>query len=212
MIKSQEEEGFFGNLCKKWMKNYFQILNVTEDAEKEVIIASYKALAKKYHPDSSQYDQKTSSEKMALINEAYEVLSDDVKRRAYLESLKESSYESERYESDDCGSETNWEWSDDDNIRYEDGDNRGDDDCNRGDDNYDSKDPVKGSSTVSTQNQADLETEEGVLYKFIKVALIIAMVVSLLFSFIHFGLGGMLESRSTISQLVEDILYNFHLK
>lgn len=68
--------------------NYFQVLNVSEDAEKEVIIASYKALAKKYHPDSGKVNQKEAEAKMALINEAYEILSDDAKRLEYQVKLR----------------------------------------------------------------------------------------------------------------------------
>lgn len=33
------------------MKNYYEILEVNENASKEVIDKAYKVLAKKYHPD-----------------------------------------------------------------------------------------------------------------------------------------------------------------
>jgi curved DNA-binding protein CbpA len=71
------------------MTNYFQVLNVSEDAEPEVIRAAYKALAKKYHPDCGNFSKETAEKQMALINQAYEVLSDDFKRTEYLKALRQ---------------------------------------------------------------------------------------------------------------------------
>ncbi|MGE0491890.1 MAG: DnaJ domain-containing protein [Vulcanimicrobiota bacterium] len=62
------------------MPDYYEILQVAPDAEPEVISFAYKALAKKYHPDHRGPD---GQEKMALINEAYEVLRDPARREAY---------------------------------------------------------------------------------------------------------------------------------
>ena len=62
------------------MVNYFEVLNVSENAEPEVIKASYRALCKKYHPDNQSGHSAQDDEKMQLINEAYQVLSDPVKR------------------------------------------------------------------------------------------------------------------------------------
>ena len=63
------------------MKNYYEILEVDKNASKEVIEKAYRTLAKKYHPDlrSSTFSQ----ERMMKINEAYEVLSNDYKRKEY---------------------------------------------------------------------------------------------------------------------------------
>ena len=62
------------------MKNYYEILEVDKNASQEVIEKAYKALAKKYHPDLQQGQAKhESAEKMKIINEAYEVLSDSYK-------------------------------------------------------------------------------------------------------------------------------------
>ncbi len=69
------------------MINYFDVLNVSENAEPEVIRASYKALAKKYHPDSYKGTKEDADKKMLLINEAYSVLSDDYARKEYLSKL-----------------------------------------------------------------------------------------------------------------------------
>lgn len=65
------------------MRNYYEILEISEDASQEVIKAVYKALAKKYHPDCYSGDKKYAEKIMAQINEAYETLSDERKRADY---------------------------------------------------------------------------------------------------------------------------------
>ncbi len=63
-------------------KDYYKILGVSKNASKEEIKRAYRRLAKKYHPDLNPGD-KEAQEKFKDINEAYEVLSDDNKRRQY---------------------------------------------------------------------------------------------------------------------------------
>lgn len=75
------------NVERKNMINYFEVLNISEDAEMEVIKAAYKALAKKYHPDNTDLSPDETSEKMALINEAFDVLSDETKRKKHIQDL-----------------------------------------------------------------------------------------------------------------------------
>ncbi|MCL2383149.1 MAG: DnaJ domain-containing protein [Oscillospiraceae bacterium] len=71
------------------MKNYYEILEVHECASIEIIQKVYKILAKKYHPDLQDKDvAKEREEKFKLIAEAYEILSDKKKRKAYDEELK----------------------------------------------------------------------------------------------------------------------------
>ena len=66
------------------MSNLYEILEVSQKASKEVIEKAYKVLAKKYHPDLQQGIEKQEAEKkMKEINEAYEILSDEEKRRQY---------------------------------------------------------------------------------------------------------------------------------
>lgn len=67
------------------MKNYYEILQVSHNASKEIIEKAYKVLAKKYHPDlQTTYTAKNYAEqKMREINEAYDVLSDDFLREQY---------------------------------------------------------------------------------------------------------------------------------
>lgn len=62
------------------MINYYEILEVSEKASKEVIEKAYKTLAKKYHPDLNQNNKKEAELKMKELNEAYEILIDDDKR------------------------------------------------------------------------------------------------------------------------------------
>lgn len=64
-------------------KDYYRILRVLPDAEDAVIRAAYKALAFLYHPDRKPTGSKTDHERMALINEAFEILSDAQKRSEY---------------------------------------------------------------------------------------------------------------------------------
>ena len=65
------------------MINYYELLEVSEKASKEVIEKAYKALAKKYHPDLNQDNKKEAELQMKQINEAYDVLIDDTKRANY---------------------------------------------------------------------------------------------------------------------------------
>jgi len=71
------------------MKNYYEILEVDKNASPEVIEKAYRALAKKYHPDLQQGQQQYEyAEKMKIINEAYDVLSDNAKRQEYNQKLE----------------------------------------------------------------------------------------------------------------------------
>lgn len=64
--------------------NYYDILQVNKNASQEIIEKAYKVLVKKYHPDLQEDGLKHDyEEKLKLINEAYEVLSDEEKRKQY---------------------------------------------------------------------------------------------------------------------------------
>ena len=81
------------------MKNYYEILEVDRKASPEVIDKAYKTLAKKYHPDLQDENNKNIyAEKMKEINEAYDVLSNDYKKTTYDEELENSLISKTEYE------------------------------------------------------------------------------------------------------------------
>ncbi|HEY9908328.1 MAG TPA: J domain-containing protein [Thermosynechococcaceae cyanobacterium] len=63
-------------------RNYYAVLGVARDATVEEIKKAFRKLARQYHPDVNP-DNKEAEEKFKDINEAYEVLSDTVKRAQY---------------------------------------------------------------------------------------------------------------------------------
>jgi len=62
-------------------KDYYAILQVHPRAEPEVIEAAYRRLSRKYHPDVS--GEADAGQRMRELNEAFAVLSDPDRRRAY---------------------------------------------------------------------------------------------------------------------------------
>jgi curved DNA-binding protein len=63
-------------------KDYYKTLGVPREATDADIKRAFRKLARQYHPDIAK-DKKTAEEKFKEINEAYEVLSDENKRRKY---------------------------------------------------------------------------------------------------------------------------------
>jgi curved DNA-binding protein len=62
--------------------DYYAVLGVDRSASTKDIRQAYRRLARQHHPDVNPGD-KNAEEKFKQINEAYEVLSDDDKRRKY---------------------------------------------------------------------------------------------------------------------------------
>ena len=63
------------------MKDYYNTLNVSRDADEKTIRKAYHGLAKIYHPDVSNLPD--AEERFKIINEAYSVLIDPAKRATY---------------------------------------------------------------------------------------------------------------------------------
>ena len=63
-------------------KEYYEVLGVSRTATKDEIKKAYRKLALQFHPDKNP-DNKAAEEHFKEVNEAYEVLSNDDKRRRY---------------------------------------------------------------------------------------------------------------------------------
>ncbi len=62
-------------------KDLYALLGVSPDATQEEIKRAYRTLARQYHPDSGT--EMASAERFQAVQEAYRVLGDPVRRRAY---------------------------------------------------------------------------------------------------------------------------------
>ncbi|HIT22379.1 MAG TPA: J domain-containing protein [Candidatus Scybalousia intestinigallinarum] len=67
------------------IKNWYQVLGVSEDASNEEIKKAYRKLVKEYHPD----EHKGQEEKFREVCDAYQVLSNAKKRQEFDLSLKQ---------------------------------------------------------------------------------------------------------------------------
>ena len=63
-------------------KDYYDILGIAKTASADEIKKAYRKLAVKYHPDKNPGD-KAAEEKFKEVSRAYEVLSDEKKRKQY---------------------------------------------------------------------------------------------------------------------------------
>jgi len=86
--------------------NYFEVLNITEEAEIEIIHAAYRTLAKKYHPDTTQLKKDIAEPKMALINTAYHILADEETRKRHIKEIAEYKINSQKSFEDSPSTET----------------------------------------------------------------------------------------------------------
>lgn len=64
------------------MKDYYEILGVSKEASSDEIKKAYRKLAIEYHPDKNNGDEK-KGQIFLEINEAYEILGNEEKRKEY---------------------------------------------------------------------------------------------------------------------------------
>ena len=68
---------------REWFeKDYYAVLGVNKDSQAKEITKTYRKLARKYHPDTNP-NNASAEEKFKDISAAYDVLSDESRRREY---------------------------------------------------------------------------------------------------------------------------------
>lgn len=64
-------------------RDYYEVLGVSRGSSKDEVKKAYRKLARQYHPDVSSEEKEVAEERFKEVSEAYEVLSDDDKRKMY---------------------------------------------------------------------------------------------------------------------------------
>ncbi len=92
--ETKKREAFIKTFDRMMNQNFFDLLGLQTDTTDEEIRRSYVVLAKRFHPDHLQQEQLSNDLKQKAnslfqrIGEAYETLSNKVKRQRYLLELK----------------------------------------------------------------------------------------------------------------------------
>ncbi|WP_020558956.1 DnaJ C-terminal domain-containing protein [Thiofilum flexile] len=76
-------------------KDYYALLGITANADNETIKIAYRRAARKYHPDVSR--EANAEELFKAVNEAYEVLSNPLKREKFNRLYQTWQAESEKF-------------------------------------------------------------------------------------------------------------------
>lgn len=87
-------------------KDYYKILGIAEFESAENIKSAYRKLARKFHPDIAG-NSKESLLKFKEINEAYEILSNKIKKEEYDKARRFYNYSSENYTRKETKEKTN---------------------------------------------------------------------------------------------------------
>ena len=74
------------SMASDGFKDYFKILGVSRNATNQEIKIAFRKLARKFHPDLHPHNEMAESE-FKEINEAYEILSDEDKKKSYEQFL-----------------------------------------------------------------------------------------------------------------------------
>jgi curved DNA-binding protein CbpA len=77
------------------VQDYYATLHVLPSAEDDVIKAAYRALSKRYHPDTITGDKSFATKRMQEINAAFEVLGSPEQRKRYDQARDNASAEHE---------------------------------------------------------------------------------------------------------------------
>lgn len=167
------------------MMNYFDILNVSIGAEPEVIKASYRTLAKKYHPDSYTGSKEEAEIKMAQINEAYQILSENRLRAEYITKLGLSKTNTKCTSTD--GNE---------DRKYQ---------------NTQEKTNGEKKNTQYSDDSPVYDFEDDKLSKLFSRIIILIIVISIICCIIHFGSSIWRVFFEKLFEQIEELKYNFSL-
>ena len=74
--------------------DYYEIIEVSNTSSREDIKKAYRRLALKWHPHKNPDNQEFATKKCKELSEAYEVLSDEKKRRIYYQNRRDGVNES----------------------------------------------------------------------------------------------------------------------
>lgn len=69
--------------------DYYAVLSVEDNADDATIRTAYRLLAMKYHPDKNMDDRTNAELRFKVVLEAYEILSDPLKRARHDVSLRD---------------------------------------------------------------------------------------------------------------------------
>ena len=81
-------------------RSHYELLGVVQTADVQNIKKAFHRLSKRLHPDTTLLPADEAAREFQQVRQAYEFLSDPVKRRAYDNDLKEKEYGSNQTDND----------------------------------------------------------------------------------------------------------------